>query len=167
MSGTRVYCVGTDPWISTTLLIDASDIGRPGLVYIGSHDPDKTMAEFYVDGAWVAWNSQVLPPNMIVRGGLSPVTLNIPMNAPTQKIGWTLLVGYGALSARDEQAVQSATTAIAKIRQQFPERQIPTVDPDYYRQTLTQADMTRNSKYVAVSNWTWDLVKTCDPHYED
>lgn len=159
----QAYCIATQPYISVQLLINASDAGRPGLVYVASHDPDQTMGEGYSSGGWEVLQSQMLPILIIARSGLVNTTLNIPMNNPGGKQGWSLYVGYGVLTDKDEAMVQQSMVAVAKMRAAHPERQVPSIDPDYQRRVLIQQDMTKNAKYKLVRKWTPDIAGMCQP----
>lgn len=165
ISGTKTYCNNNQPFVTVNLLINAPDVGRPGIVYVGSHDPIQLSAEFLTDGGWAAWSSAVLPPYVIQRNGLYDMTLQIPLNDLAAKQGWSLYVGYGAYTPKDEALVQSTNEAVAKVRAKFPERQIPTIDPDYYKRTLVQSDMTKNAKYHIVRQWTSELLTLCQPPF--
>lgn len=161
---TSSFSIGRDeghPYVRVDLLINSPDAGRPGLIYVGSHDPGQTKAQFYT-GRWENWEGALFPINKIVRGGLSPTTLFIPLDDISQKQGWKLYVGYGALTTDDEMKVQRAFEAVAKVKAKFPDRQIPAVDPDHFRRVLVQENMTKNAKYQYVRSWSPDLLTLCD-----
>ena len=161
VTGVTRVCQGEVPYARLNLLVNVPDKGRPGLVYVGSHDPAQTVAEFFYSGQWTTWDGGLYPPHLIVRGGLNDVTLYVPYDRLVEKLGWRLYVGYGVLTAEDEQKVQRMIQSYQIAKTKLPDRQIPTVDPDHFRRVLIQMNMTDNIKYRYVTEWTSDLSGLC------
>lgn len=161
IANVQTYCNYDQPFVRVDLLINAADVGRPGLLYVGSHNQTQTQAQFYTE-AWQDWNGSLFPIHTIVRGGLTGTTLSIPLNDVLQKQGWKLYIGYGALSVADEMKVQRMLEALNKVKAKFPERNIQAVDPDHIRRVMIQDNMTRNVKYRYVRAWTPELTTLCD-----
>lgn len=161
IANVQTYCNYDQPFVRVDLLINAADVGRPGLLYVGSHNQTQTQAQFYTE-AWQNWNGSLFPIHTIVRGGLTGTTLSIPLNDVFQKQGWKLYIGYGALSVADEMKVQRMLEALNKVKAKFPERNIQAVDPDHIRRVMIQDNMTRNVKYRYVRAWTPELTTLCD-----
>lgn len=163
ISGVTKICQGEVPYARVNLLVNAPDKGLPGLVYVGSHDPSQRAAEFVYSGYWVTWNGGLFPPYQIVRSGLNDLTLFIPLVRADEKQGWRLYVGYGVLTTEAEQKVQQMIRSYQAAKTKLPDRQIPAIDPDHFRQTLIQIDMTDKVKYRYVMDWTSDLISMCVP----
>lgn len=161
ISGVTKICQGEAPYARVNLLVNVPDKGLPGLVYVGSHDPGQTAAEFYYGYGWQPWNGSLYPPNQIFRTGLNDLTLYIPLDRAAEKQGWRLYVGYGVLTAESEQKVQRMIQSYQAAKIKMPDRQIPTIDPDHFRRTLIQMNMTDNVKYRYVMDWTNDLIAMC------
>jgi len=106
VAGLQMFCVNEEPYVKVDLIIKGEDLGRPGILYVGAHDPAKTHAQFFVayeaprtsvvgrnalmqfqsfasySGAWQTWDGSLLPPHWVARGGFAgPVTLSIPLGA--------------------------------------------------------------------------------------
>jgi hypothetical protein len=160
-AGPATICQGGVPYARVDLYIAPLDKGRPCIVYVGSHDPDQTAAEFYYDNRWQAWDSILYPPNQVFRNGINDMTLYIPLDRVVEKLGWKLYVGYGVLTEESEQKVQRMILSYQRAKAKLPDRQIPTVEPDHYRRVLVQTDMLDNAKYRHVLDWTSDLIGEC------
>lgn len=161
VSGVAKVCQGEVPYARVNLLVNVPDKGLPGLVYVGSHDPGQTAAEFYYGYGWQPWDGSLYPPNQVFRTGLNDLTLYIPLDRAAEKQGWRLYVGYGVLTAESEQKVQRMIQSYQVAKTKLPDRQIPAVDPDHFRRTLIQMNMTDNVKYRFVMDWTSDLIGMC------
>lgn len=161
VSGVTKICQGEVPYVRVNLLVNIPDKGLPGLVYVGSHDPSKTAAEFYYGYGWQPWDGGLYPPKQVFRTGLNDLTLYIPLDRAVEKQGWRLYVGYGVLVAESEQKVQRMIQSYQMAKTKLPDRQIPAVDPDHFRRTLIQMNMTDNVKYQHVMDWTSDLIGMC------
>lgn len=162
VSGVTKICQGQIPYARVNLLVNLPDQGLPGLVYVGAHNPSQTAAEFYYAAGWQPWNGSLFPPNQIFRSGLHDLTLFIPLDRAWEKQGWRLYVGYGVLTAESEQKVQRMIQSYQEAKAKLPGRQFPTVDPDHFRRTLIQMNMTDNAKYRYVMDWTSDLIGMCE-----
>lgn len=164
----QLSCFDSEPYLQVTLSIDSADVGRPGILYVGAHDPGRTRAQFY-QHHWEEWNGAMFPPHRIVREGLASTTLAIPLGRSAtvsdgawDLSGWQLYVGYGALTAADEEKVQRAMDGVAKVKAMYPERKIPAVEADHYRRVMVQENMTQNAKYRHVFTWTSDISYACE-----
>jgi hypothetical protein len=160
-SGTRI-CVGGAPHIRVNLYVNPPDKNLSGLIYVGSHDSSQTQAEFFYENQWIAWESGLYPIYMTFRSGLNDMTFVIPFNRISEKLGWRLYVGYGALSVESEQKVGQITESYERARTKLPDRVFHTVEPDHIRRTLIQMDMLDNLKYQYIAEWTSDLRHLCD-----
>lgn len=105
-TGLQIFCLNEEPYVRVDLIINGEDLGRPGILYVGAHDPAKTRAQFFVayetprtpvaghgtqmqfhsfssySGAWQTWDGSLLPPHWVAHGGFAgPVTLSIPLGA--------------------------------------------------------------------------------------
>lgn len=102
-TGLQIFCVNEEPYVRVDLIINGGDLGLPGILYVGAHDPAKTRAQFLVayeaprasvsghgarmqrqpityGGAWQTWNGSLFPPHWVARSGFSgAVTLSIPL----------------------------------------------------------------------------------------
>lgn len=154
ISAPRIYCGNDQRYADVIIYVNPSDVGRPGLLYVGAHDPTQTSARF-LSGGWLDWNGSLYPIYMIQRTGLADTKVTIPLNEIPYD--WTIYVGYGALTIKDEDTVQRAMEGVAKVRAKYPDRPIPSVTADHYRRVLIQEDMTRNRKYhdVSISETDW------------
>ncbi|NLP65498.1 hypothetical protein [Paraburkholderia sacchari] len=158
----QVICQGTQPIASVTLPIMSGDVGRPGLLYIGMHDPSMSSAAFFVNGAWMAYQGGLFPVNSLVSG-LSNTQLFVPLPPQLAGGGWKLYVGYGALSAAAENQVQAAINAINAAKALNVNAAVGAVDPNHYRRTLMQSDMTQAGKYGYVNTGVEDNPYVCQP----
>ena len=161
ISNVRTYCANNQPYVRLNLLINAADLGRLGLLYIGAHNPGQTQAQFYSD-SWQDWAGSLFPIYKIASSGLYDTTIVLPLGDASQKQGWKLYAGYGALATADELTVQRAIETINQARAKIPERQISAIDLDFYRRVLAQDDMIKNVKYRYVLTWTPELAALCD-----
>lgn len=160
ISDIRTYCIGRDPYVHVSLKINNADVGRPGLIYVGSHNSAQTQGQFY-SSHWSDVDGQLFPIHSIERSGLFNKAIDIPLNDLTRKSGWDLYVGYGVLTVKDDADIQNAINSVAKIKEKFPEKKIPMIDPEYYKRVLIQSDMTKNAKYHYVRTWTPELINLC------
>ncbi|APA90223.1 hypothetical protein BJG93_34465 (plasmid) [Paraburkholderia sprentiae WSM5005] len=158
----QVFCQGTQPIASLTLPVMAGDVGRPGLLYIGMHDPSLSSAAFFVNSAWTAYQGGLFPINSIVAG-LSNTQLFVPLPPELAGGGWKLYVGYGALSAASENQVQMAINAIDAAKALNANAAVGAVDPNHYRRTLMQSDMTQAGKYGYVYTGVENNPYVCQP----
>lgn len=162
-AGARLSCWGSVPLLSLTLNINPADTGRPGLVYVGAHDPMQTQgAVLNQSGAWEPFTGAMLTPYIIRRDGLTLQVVQIPLPNAADWQGWSVYVGYGALTAEADAMVVKAVASVATVRAQFPDRTIPAVNEDHFRRSLIQEDMRKNNKYVFVRNITPDLIGMCN-----
>lgn len=162
-SNASLSCYGRIPLLSLTLNINPSDAGRPGLVYVATHDPQQTQgAVLNQYGVWEPFNGAMLTPYIIRRDGLSAQVVKIPLSNAADWQGWSLYVGYGALTAASEGMVAQAVASVASVKARFPERNIPAVNEDHFKRSLIQEDMRKNNKYALVRNITPELIGMCD-----
>lgn len=145
----RLFCQRQRPYITFTLPINTSDQGRPGLLYIGMHDPAMSQANFLRNHTWLNWQSGLFPVYAVMRGGLYSTRLTIPLPPRITGSGWHLYAGYGALSIEDELRVQRAIDTVNKAK--ALNLNISGVEPDHYRRSLIQMDMSKNGKYTYVN----------------
>ncbi|MBN3815196.1 hypothetical protein G3N57_00610 [Paraburkholderia sp. Se-20369] len=158
----QVFCQGTQPIASITLPIMSVDVGRPGLLYIGMHDPSMSSAAFFANGSWVGYQGGLFPINSLVSG-LSNTQLVVPLPPPLAGGGWKLYVGYGALSVAAENQVQAAINAINAAKALNINAAVGAVDPNHYRRTLMQSDMTQAGKYAYVNTGVENNPYVCQP----
>lgn len=159
-----ITCVGRTPVLDVALSINGSDMGRPGLVYVGAHDAQQTEASFLgQDRYWQPLVGVAFPPAVIRRDGLVSQQIRIPLRDVAGYQGGSLYVGYGALSVGAEAMVRQAVASVATAKARWPDRQIPSVDEDYYKRTLIQEDMRKQNKYSFVRYITPDLTTMCEP----
>ncbi len=158
-----VTCRGLQPYVTFTLPINAADQGQPGLLYIGMHDPSMSQADLLTGSGWVGYSGGMLPVYSVVRNGLTPVTLTLPLPSVLAGGGWSLYAGYGALSASGEAQVQAAITAVNDAKALGASGVIAAVDPDHYRRSLIQIDMTQNGKYGYVHTGVETNPYVCQP----
>lgn len=158
----QVFCQGTQPIASVTLPIMSGDVGRPGLLYIGMHDPSMSSAAFFVNGSWTSYQGGLFPINSLISG-LSNTQLLIPLPPPLAGGGWKLYVGYGALSVAAENQVQAAINAINAAKALNVSAGVAAVDPNHYRRTLMQSDMTQAGKYAYVNTGVESNPYVCQP----
>ncbi|MGP8437797.1 hypothetical protein ACT2FY_38900 [Paraburkholderia fungorum] len=158
----QVFCQGTQPFVSFTLPVMAGDVGRPGLLYIGMHDPSMSSAAFFMNGAWTGYQGGLFPINSIVAG-LSNKQFVLPLPPALAGEGWKLYVGYGALSATAENQVQMAINAINAAKAMNVNAAVGAVDPNHYRRTLMQSDMTQAGKYGYVYTGVENNPYVCQP----
>lgn len=159
-----ITCVGRVPVLDVTLNINAEDIGRPGLIYVGAHNAQQTEAAFLgQDLNWQPLVGVAFPPVIIRRDGLATQSLRIPLRDVSAYSGGSLYVGYGALSISGEGLVRQALAAVSTAKAKWPDRKIPSVDEDYYKRTLIQEDMRKQSKYRFVRFITPEIATMCEP----
>ncbi|MCY0853038.1 hypothetical protein [Cupriavidus sp. D39] len=157
-------CAGRTPVVTLNLLVNPEDAGRPGLIYVGVHDPQQMQAALLnQDSAWEAFTGAALIPHIVRRDGLSSVRLNIPLSSSPSYQGWSLYVGYGALTLASEAMVQKAVVAVAGVKARYPDRPVPAVDEDHFKRSLIQEDMRKNTKYRFVRAFTPELMSICEP----
>lgn len=162
VSNVQVYCQGTQPIANLTLPVQSADVGRPGLLYIGMHDPSMSQAAFFVNGVWVGYQGGLFPVNSIVAG-LNNTQLQVPLPPVLAGGGWKLYVGYGALSLAAESQVQAAINAINAAKALNVNAAVGAVDPNHYRRTLMQSDMTQAGKYAYVYTGVENNPYVCQP----
>lgn len=165
ISDVQVVCQGTQPFASLTLPIGAADLGHPGLLYIGMHDPGMSQAAFFVNGNWVGYQGGLFPINTIASGGLYNVRMVIPLPPSLAGGGWKLYVGYGALSAAAESQVQATINAISAAKALKTDAALGAIDPNSYRRTLIQSDMTQAGKYGYVNTGVETNPYVCQPEF--
>jgi hypothetical protein len=158
-----VTCQGLQPYVTFTLPIEAPDQGRPGLLYIGMHDPSMSQADLLTTNGWMGYAGGMLPVYSVARAGLTPVTITLPLPPVLAGGGWSLYAGYGALSASAESQVEAAITAVNDARALGASGVIASVDPDHYRRSLIQGDMTQNGKYGYVHTGVETNPYVCQP----
>lgn len=158
-----VTCKGLQPYVTFTLPIEAPDQGRPGLLYIGMRDPAMSQADLLTSSGWLGYTGGMLPVYSVVRSGLTPVTLTLPLPPALAGGGWSLYAGYGALSAPAESQVEAAITAVNEAKALGASGVIASVDPDHYRRALIQTDMTQNGKYGYVHTGVETNPYVCQP----
>ncbi|CAB3755839.1 hypothetical protein [Paraburkholderia humisilvae] len=171
VTGVQVSCRGLQPYVTFTLPINGADQGRPGLVYIGMHDPSMSHAAFLTGNAWSNWTDGMFPVYAIVTNGLFSTTITLPLPYALAGGGWHLYAGYGALSDADESQVQDAINAIDAAKSLSASAAaalgvsavVAAIDPDHYRRTLIQTDMTKNGKYAYVQTGVETNPYACDP----
>lgn len=171
VSGIQVTCQGLQPYVTFTLPINGADQSRPGLVYIGMHDPAMSQAAFLTGNNWAAWRGGMFPVYAVATGGLFSSTITLPLPYALAGGGWHLYAGYGALSAANEARVQDAINAINAAKTLSANAAVAlnasavvaAVDPDHYRRTLIQTDMTQNGKYAYVNTGVETNPYVCDP----
>ena len=162
VTNVQTYCAGDQPWVRFRVNVNPEDAGKPGLLYIGAHDPGQSVAQFFVSGAyWLPASSTMFPPYAVVRNGLYSVDVAAPLNDPDTRQGWVMYAGYGVLTPADEAKVQQAIAAVAIARERFPGRSIPAVDPDHHRRVFIQDNMTKGGKFHIVRQWTPDIQNLC------
>lgn len=155
------YCEGSRPSVVVNLHINATDLGRPGILFVGMLDPDEHRVSYAVAGSnnWYEYSGEALyPPYAVVTGGLQDVALRLAAGPAA----WKLYLGYGALTERSESMVQAAMDVVAKARERG-RANVPTVDPNHYRRALVQQDMERNGKFIHVLTWGPDNLAVCTP----
>lgn len=158
----QVFCQGTQPIASLTLPVMAGDGGRPGLLYIGMHDPSMSSAAFLTSSGWTGYQGGLFPINSIVTS-LNNKQLLIPLPPELAGGGWKLYVGYGALSATAENQVQMAINAINAAKAMNANAAVGAVDPNNYRRTLMQSDMTQAGKFGYVYTGVENNPYICQP----
>lgn len=171
VTGVQVTCQGLQPYVTFTLPINGADQSRPGLVYIGMHDPAMSQAAFLTGNNWAAWRGGMFPVYVVATGGLFSSTITLPLPYALAGGGWHLYAGYGALSAANEARVQDAINAINAAKSLSGNAAVAlnasavvaAVDPDHYRRTLIQTDMTQNGKYAYVNTGVETNPYVCDP----
>lgn len=161
ITNVQTYCSGDQPWVHFRVNVNPEDAGKPGLLYVGAHDPSQRVAQFYIAGAWVQAASTMFPPYAVARGGLYSMDVDAPLNDPDTRQGWIMYAGYGVLTAADESKVQQAIAAVAIAREKFPGRNIPGVDPDHHRRVFIQDNMTKGGKFQVVRQWSPDIQNLC------
>ncbi len=171
VTGVQVFCRGFQPYVTFTLPINAADQARPGLVYIGMHDPAMSQAAFLSGNSWAAWRGGMFPVYAVARSGLFDSTITLPLPFAVAGNGWHLYAGYGALSTTNEARVQDAINAINAAKALSANAAVAlnasavvaAIDPDHYRRTLIQTDMTQNGKYAYVNTGVETNRDFCDP----
>lgn len=171
VTGVQVTCQGLQPYVTFTLPINGADQARPGLVYVGMHDPAMSQAAFLAGNSWADWRGGMFPVYAVARGGLFNTTITLPLPYALAGGGWHLYAGYGALSAANEARVQDAINAINAAKTLSANAAVAlnasavvaAVDPDHYRRTLIQTDMTQNGKYAYVNTGVETNSYVCDP----
>lgn len=154
----RTFCVNNlSPYLQADLVINEEDKGLPGVIYVGTLDDGKQNPHFLGPNGWTAWGSGTIPVYSIMREGLAvpvrplqqqTVGVTLDLSSLPAMGSQSIYMGYGALSAKSEKAVQGGIDAVVMMRKKFPDRQLPpSVDPDMHRLALVQDDMTRNGKY--------------------
>lgn len=164
VTGMQVTCIGYQPYVRFTLPVSTYDRGRPGLLYVAMHDANMTQAAFLTSGKWSAWTGGLFPAYSIASSGLSQVTISLPLPPALAGGGWKLYAGYGALSVDSESRVQAALDAVSAAKALTGNAGgIYAVDPDHYRRTLIQTDMTQGGKYAYVNTGVESNSHVCDP----
>ena len=108
----------------------------------------------------------MFPVYAVASSGLLNATITLPLSYALAGGGWHLYAGYGALSTDNEARVQSAIAAInaAKtLSASAASAVIAAVDPDHYRRTLIQMDMTQSGKYAYVNTGVETNPYVCQP----
>ncbi|RWA52421.1 hypothetical protein AU476_17810 [Cupriavidus sp. UYMSc13B] len=149
--------------MAVTIAMNAEDVGRPGLIYVGAHDPQQTQAAFLGQYGWEPFTGVAFPPAVVRRDGLVSQTLQIPLSNVAGWPNWSLYVGYGALSVTSENMVRQAVLSVATAKAKWPDRPIPPVNEDHFKRSLIQEDMRKLSKYSFVRYITPDLSTVCEP----
>ncbi|MFC4484263.1 hypothetical protein [Cupriavidus campinensis] len=159
----QVFCQGLDPFVTLTFPVNAQDQARPGILYVGMHDPSMSQAAFLTTSSWVGYSGGLFPAYSVASAqlGRPRLTLALPQNLAGG--GWKLYVGYGALSVQSESRVQQAADAIAAAKAISPKPVIGAVDPDHYRRTLVQTDMTQAGKFAYVETGVENNPFVCRP----
>lgn len=171
VTGVQVFCRGSQPYVRFTLPINAADQARPGLVYIGMHDPTMSQAAFLSGSSWAAWRGGMFPVYAVAKRKYSDSTITLPLPFAVAGNGWHLYAGYGALSTTNEARVQDAINAINAAKALSANAAVAlsasavvaAIDPDHYRRTLIQTDMTQNGKYAYVNTSFEANRDFCDP----
>lgn len=159
-----VSCVGDVPVLNFTLYVNAQDAGRPGLMYVGAHDQMQSQAAVLnQSGGWEAFSGAMLTPYVVARGGLSTIPVRVPLPNAGAWQGWSIYLGYGALTPQGEQTVQQAVVAVANAKAKWPDRTIPAVDADHFSRSLIQEDMRKFTKYRLARTVTPELASMCKP----
>jgi hypothetical protein len=98
-----------------------------------------------------------------MSSGLYNTNLTIPLPPSLIRDDWRLYVGYGALSTESESRVQLAINTVNAAKALDINANISAVDPDHYRRSLIQMDMTKNGKYVYVNTGIKNKPNVCSP----
>ncbi|MGY8527612.1 hypothetical protein [Paracidovorax citrulli] len=159
----EVVCQNYRPFVSLTLPVMPADVGRPGLLYVGMHDPNMAHAAFLSGAAWHRYQGGLFPVYSTVQGGLGSSRLLLPLNEYVAGSGWKLYVGYGALSSLAESRVAQASAAIEAAKAISPKAITGTVDADHYRRTLIQTDMSQGGKFAYVDTGVEHSPDVCRP----
>ncbi|KAA0178825.1 hypothetical protein FX016_23115 [Cupriavidus gilardii] len=161
VTAVEVFCQNYQPFVSIAMPVASADSGRPGLLYVGMHDAGMSQAAFLTSAGWQPYQGGLFPVYSIVKGGLASTRLVLPLNPNLAGGGWKLYVGYGALSAEAEARVQQAVVATATAKAMNPKGAIAAVDPDHYRRTLVQTDMTQAGKFGYVDTGVENIPDMC------
>ena len=160
----QVFCQESQPYVSFVLPLNAADRGRPGLTYIGMHDPAGSSAMLLQGGNWIPFQSGLFSVYAIANAGLTDQRISLPLNNYLAGGGWKLYAGYGALSAEADGRVQGYTETVQKS-EQISGRKINRVDPDHFRRSLIQDDMVRRGKYTYINTGVENNQRFCQPEY--
>lgn len=157
----RLDCHGANipPVATVKLNVNGVDQGLPGLIYVGAANPDQTDAQFFSNG-WQEIGSGLFPIYAVVRSGLESVDVSIPLS--TSLVGWSVYVGYGALSMADEHKVEVRRQALDHAKTLNPQMRANQIPDDNLRATLIQMDMTKNTKYRFIYIPTFQDMHMCD-----
>lgn len=164
-SGVQVFCQGLQPYVSFVLPVLSADLGRPGMVYVGMRDQVGTAAMFLQGGIWVPWDSGLFPVYSSVTSGLGSQQVTLPLNGNLAGGGWMLYAGYGVLTSDGEMRVQSYIATVQNT-ERITNKKVSSVDPDHYRRTLVQDDMSRYGKYTYISTGVENNGRVCQPDNE-
>lgn len=164
----RTGCVDlTIPYVEADILINDEDRGLPGVLYVGTTNQQHSEAYFATSGGWQGFSSGLIPPYQILSSGLSNTTVRLyvltmpPLMYGSESSAHNVYFGYGALTVANERLVQSSIAAVQRVKQQFPDKKISSIEPDHMRLTLVQDNMTKNAKYQFVING-YDFPR-CEP----
>lgn len=157
-NGAEFKCENDRPVLTFTAT--TKDAGKPGLLWIGVHTPDKKFGYFLnLNGVWEQYTGGLYPPNKRFDGGL-PERARMRVPLPSQAngadstaafAGWEIYVGYGALTKADEEVIKTRRKAIQDARKSGQKLDHPEYDSDErLAWALVQKNMVDNQKYRRV-----------------
>lgn len=150
----EVKCVDDQPTYLETYQIPQA--GRPGLVFVGAHNPDETIGSFLTPTGWTQYEGGLYQPYLRYDNGLPPsVTIKSILPSTDRSTvteqGWSIYVGYGVLTPEAMDQVKNRRDALNEIKPQrvAEGKWDPSYDSDdSFKLALVQKNMTDNNQIL-------------------
>jgi hypothetical protein len=154
------YCFNYHPELRITYSPDSSDVGMPGLFWLGILSPSETVGAVYnINHQWDSYNGGLYPPaNRYDAGVPSTITLTIPFPADTGYTteayqGYSIYVGHGVLTSNAVEMVSLRRNYLNSVRDQRIAAGTWRTEYDsdtQFQWSLIQKNMVDNNKYNSI-----------------